>query len=133
MFLIDSDTIFGGENTFRYKPLPFFSYCASSIEMLVPRGQLNDTRSASHVVFWNVRNVPDSNAVYTHKKGRNEKEKQQVLLSVFNTDRTMFADFCKCLFVKSYVRRLGLLLILFNDSTSYSFVILRLIIGINSK
>lgn len=45
----------------------------------------------------------------------------------------MFADFCKCLFVKSYVRRLGLLLILFNDSTSYSFVILRLIIGINSK
>lgn len=52
---------------FRYKPFLFFTYCANSMDMLVPRGQLNDTRSESHVVFWNVRNVPDNNAILRHK------------------------------------------------------------------
>lgn len=38
------------------------------MDMLVPRGQPNDTFSESHVVFWNVRNVPDNRAVEKGKK-----------------------------------------------------------------
>lgn len=47
----------------KHIPIPFFSYCANSMDILVPRGQPNDTFSESHVVFWNVRNVPDRRAV----------------------------------------------------------------------
>ena len=66
----------GDKRCVQYKPIPFFSYCANSMEILVPRGQLNDTRSESHVVFWNVRNVPDSNAILDTIK-KMEREKKQ--------------------------------------------------------
>lgn len=56
-----------------YLPIPFFSYCASSMDMLVPRGHPNDTFSESHVVFWNVRNVPDNRAM---EKGEEKKMEQ---------------------------------------------------------
>lgn len=54
--------------------MAFFSYCASSMDMLVPRGQLSDTRSESHVVFWNVCKVPDSNAIFKKVEKRNKQE-----------------------------------------------------------
>lgn len=83
---------------FAYKPMPFFSYCANSMEMLVPRGQLNETRSESHVVFWNVRNVPESNAKFSEMD--KEKEKISILFQVYA--KRLFAQFsiirfvCQC-------------------------------------
>lgn len=49
-------------------PISFLTYCAISIEILVPRGQLNDIFSESHTFFWYVRNVPDSSAENIDKK-----------------------------------------------------------------
>lgn len=44
-------------------PLSLFSYCAISMDMLVPRGQLSVTFSESQLVLWNVFRVPDNSAV----------------------------------------------------------------------
>lgn len=57
--------------------MPFFSYCASSMDMLVPRGHPNATFSESHVVFWYVLNVPDSRAAERNdKKAKKEKDRK---------------------------------------------------------
>lgn len=60
-------------NTIKHKPMPFFSYCASSMDMLVPRGHASVTFSESHVVFWYVLNVPDSKAAE-----RNSRRKKKI-------------------------------------------------------
>lgn len=44
------------------------------MDMLVPRGQPNDTFSESQAVFWNVRSVPESSAADGWKEKRNEGE-----------------------------------------------------------
>lgn len=41
---------------------PYFPYCTNSIEMVVPRGQVNWRYSLSQPARWYVRNVPDSSA-----------------------------------------------------------------------
>lgn len=43
-------------------PLSEFPYCANSIDICVPRGQLNDIYSASQPAFWYVLSVPASSA-----------------------------------------------------------------------
>lgn len=58
--------------------MPFFSYCANSMDMLVPRGHASVTFSESHVVFWYVLNVPDSKAAE-----RNNKRKKKLLYVLF--------------------------------------------------
>lgn len=55
--------------------LPFnvLPYCATSIDMLVPRGQLKDIYSASQPAFWYVLKVPASSAVNReNKQNRND-------------------------------------------------------------
>lgn len=41
---------------------PYFPYCANSMEIVVPRGQLNCTYSWSQPAFWYVLKVPESRA-----------------------------------------------------------------------
>lgn len=41
---------------------PYLPYCANSMEMVVPRGQLNCTYSWSQPAFWYVLRVPESRA-----------------------------------------------------------------------
>lgn len=50
-----------------YIPPTVFPYCATSIDMLVPRGQLRDISSMSHPAFWYVLKVPDRSAVRRYK------------------------------------------------------------------
>lgn len=53
-----------------------FPYCAISIDMLVPRGQLNAMYSASQPAFWYVLSVPASNAA--------NKKKPKLIFSDFD-------------------------------------------------
>lgn len=65
-------------------PMALFSYCANSMEMLVPRGHANETRSESHIRRWNVRNVPDSNAVKEkNKNGYSKCHRQGLTNNIF--------------------------------------------------
>lgn len=50
---------------------PYFPYCTNSIEIVVPRGQVNWRKSWSQPARWYVRKVPDSSAAMK----RNQKEK----------------------------------------------------------
>lgn len=45
-----------------------FPYWAISIDMLVPRGQLNAMYSASQPAFWYVLSVPANSAVNLNEK-----------------------------------------------------------------
>lgn len=51
----------------RNLPPTVFPYWATSMDMLVPRGQLNDTISVSHPAFWYVLSVPDRRAAIKNK------------------------------------------------------------------
>lgn len=50
------------ERAVRPLPLSESPYCANSIDIWVPRGQLSDIYSASQPAFWYVRSVPASSA-----------------------------------------------------------------------
>lgn len=50
---------------------PYFPYCANSMEMVVPRGQLNCTYSWSQPAFWYVLKVPESRAERRSKWKKN--------------------------------------------------------------
>lgn len=66
--------------------------------MLVPRGQTNETFSESHVVFWNVRNVPDKRA--TSKKERKKHIQTKIiyyyyLWSYLSNNKNSFRTFAE--------------------------------------
>lgn len=58
-------------------PLSEFPYCANSIDICVPRGQLNDIYSASQPAFWYVLSVPASSA---EKLMKIEKERNKITM-----------------------------------------------------
>lgn len=67
-------------------PLSVFPYWAISIDMLVPRGQLNAMYSASQPAFWYVLSVPASNAVNKQKEKivfRNTDDEKNIKLHVY--------------------------------------------------